>query len=107
MPKIVTYVAEIPSKDCGACHKRALDLLTASKAKHKTFACAFCHQVKHKMVPQCQDCHGAPHPAGMLAKFKNCGECHNLAHDLNNWSAVEKKEAPKAAPAAPAPKKKK
>ena len=107
MPKIVTYVAEIPSKDCGACHKRALDLLTASKAKHKTFACAFCHQVKHKMVPQCQDCHGAPHPAGMLAKFKNCGECHNIAHDLNNWSAVEKKEAPKAAPAAPAPKKKK
>ncbi|MGC1455696.1 MAG: cytochrome C, partial [Nitrospirota bacterium] len=61
--------------------------------------------------PVCQDCHGSPHPAGIMAKFPKCGECHNIAHDLNNWSAspkpvttkpaVKKKskqEAPKRAP---------
>jgi hypothetical protein len=101
MPKAVTYGAEIPSKDCGACHKKALDLLSSGATKHKTFECAFCHQAKHKMVPNCQDCHGAPHPAGIMAKFPKCGDCHNIAHDLNNWSAA-KKEAP-----AEAPKKKK
>ena len=96
MPKAVTYKSDVPSKDCGSCHKKALDLLTASKAKHKTFACAFCHQAKHKMVPKCQDCHGVPHPAGMMAKFPKCGDCHGIAHDLNNWSE-EKAEKPQKA----------
>jgi len=98
MPKQVTYTAEIPSKDCGACHQQALDLLTASTAKHSSLACAFCHQEKHKMVPQCQDCHGTPHPAGMMVKFPKCGECHKIAHDLNNWSGTDMKQAPKEAP---------
>jgi bacterioferritin-associated ferredoxin len=106
MPKVVTYSSDIPSKDCGACHKQAFDLLTASKSKHKTFSCAFCHQEKHKTVPKCQDCHGTPHPAGMMSKYPKCGDCHNTAHDLNNWSAIEKKATPKEAPKA-APKKKK
>ncbi|HXX57312.1 MAG TPA: hypothetical protein VEI96_04870 [Thermodesulfovibrionales bacterium] len=105
MPKAVTYAADVPSKDCGACHQKAYDLLTASKTKHAAFACAFCHQEKHKMVPQCQNCHGSPHPAGIMRKFPSCGECHNIAHDLNNWTAAQQPgEAPKAAPA---PKKKK
>jgi len=105
MPKVVTYASEVPSKDCGACHKKALDMLAASKAKHRTFACAFCHQAKHKMVPKCQDCHGMPHPAGMMAKFPKCGDCHGIAHDLNNWQAAEKPAEKKEA-APPAKKKK-
>ncbi|MBI5741540.1 MAG: cytochrome C [Nitrospirae bacterium] len=106
MPTVVTYAASIPSTNCGACHKKVLDTLTASSAKHQSFACAFCHQEKHKMVPNCQDCHGLPHPKGIHAKFDKCGECHNIAHDLNNWSDAEKKESPKEAPkAAPAKKK--
>ncbi len=100
MPKVVTYAADIPSKNCGACHKKVLETLAASTAKHKTFACAFCHQAKHKMIPKCADCHGAPHPAGMMAKFQKCGDCHNTAHDLNHWAPgakpAEKKETPKA-----------
>jgi hypothetical protein len=96
MPKMVAYAADIPSKDCGACHGKALEALTASAAKHKAFACAFCHQAKHKTVPKCQDCHGSPHPAGIMAKFPKCSECHNVAHDLNRFTAAaEKKEAPK------------
>jgi hypothetical protein len=100
MPTVVTYAADIPSKDCGACHAKVLSVLTAGKVKHATLACAFCHQEKHKMVPNCQDCHGSPHPAGMMAKFPKCGECHRIAHDLNNWTAAAPatKEAPKAAP---------
>jgi predicted CXXCH cytochrome family protein len=98
MPKAVTYAAETPSKFCAACHKPVYDMLTASKVKHATFLCAFCHQEKHKMVPKCQDCHGVPHPAGIMAKFPVCGECHKIAHDLNNWPPAASKEAPKAAP---------
>lgn len=93
MPKAVTYAGDINSKLCASCHANAYKLLTASKAKHSTLACAFCHQDKHKMVPNCKDCHGEKHPAGMMAKFPKCGECHKIAHDLNNWTS----------PAAPAP----
>jgi len=104
MPTVVTYAADIPSKDCGACHGSVFSLLAASKAKHAALACAFCHQQKHKTVPKCQDCHGTPHPAGMMARFAKCGECHNVAHDLNNWSEAKTKPAAKAAPKA-APRK--
>jgi predicted CXXCH cytochrome family protein len=97
MPKTVTYAAETPSKQCAACHKKAFDLLAASKAKHSKLPCTTCHVAKHKMVPKCQDCHGTPHPAGMMAKFSGCKECHYIAHDLNNLPvASEKVEAPAA-----------
>lgn len=95
MPKNVMYASDIPSKSCGACHKTAFDLLTSSEAKHKSFACAFCHQERHKMIPKCQDCHGSPHPAGIMAKFTKCGDCHNIAHNLNVWPAkTEKQQEP-------------
>ncbi|WP_369412347.1 hypothetical protein [Geotalea toluenoxydans] len=87
MPLVVTYGAETQSKLCASCHKKAYDLLMASTAKHKSVLCVTCHQSKHKMVPKCQDCHGLPHPAGMMAKFPKCSQCHNIAHDLNHWSA--------------------
>jgi hypothetical protein len=104
MPKNVVYSDKTPSKDCSGCHKRAYELLAASPFKHKNLTCAACHQAKHKMVPQCQSCHGTPHPASMLAKFPKCGNCHSIAHDLNSF-----KETPAPAPAAvtkPAPAKK-
>jgi hypothetical protein len=102
MPKLVTYSAELPSKDCGMCHKQVFDLLSASTSKHKPFECARCHVGKHRMVPTCQSCHGSPHPASIMVKFPQCGKCHNTAHDLNNWSAELSKgitkEAPKETP---------
>jgi predicted CXXCH cytochrome family protein len=97
MPKVVTYAAETPSKWCAACHKKAYDLLAASKAKHSKLPCTTCHVAKHKTVPKCQDCHGTPHPAGMMAKFTGCKECHYTAHDLNNLPAASAKgETPAA-----------
>jgi predicted CXXCH cytochrome family protein len=112
MPKSVVYGNDTNSKFCAACHGKAYNLLTASKAKHKTLLCVTCHQEKHKMVPKCQDCHGVPHPAGLMNKFPRCGECHGIAHDLNNWAPIaEPKKSPAApaaaAPAHPAPAKKK
>lgn len=85
MPAEVTYGDDVLNKDCGACHNTAYSQLSNSKAKHGTFDCAFCHEGKHKAMPQCQDCHGVPHPEGIMAKFPSCGSCHNVAHDLNNW----------------------
>jgi hypothetical protein len=91
MPKVVTYAADIQSKYCSSCHKKVYDILIAGGSRHKTFTCAFCHRERHKMIPDCRDCHGSPHPAGMMTKFRKCGECHNVAHDLNNWPETKKK----------------
>jgi predicted CXXCH cytochrome family protein len=101
MPKVVTYAADIPSKFCAACHKGPFNSLAANKTKHSSQTCATCHQEKHKMLPKCQDCHGAKHPAGIMAKFPVCLACHKSPHDLNNWTAEPEKKAP-----APAAKKK-
>jgi hypothetical protein len=90
-PTQVAYADDIPSKDCGTCHANVLKTLTSSNAKHKTFACAFCHKEKHKMVPACQSCHGSPHPAGIMRKFPKCSSCHNIAHALN-WFATQAQE---------------
>jgi len=111
MPKNVAYSDKTPSKDCAACHKKAYELLTASAFKHKSLSCAACHQGKHKMVPQCQSCHGTPHPAAMLAQFPKCGFCHSIAHDLNNYKAPATPKpipavVPEPAPAKKQPKKK-
>jgi hypothetical protein len=105
MPTVVTYAADIPSKDCAACHSKVLSLLSANKVKHSALTCAFCHQEKHKMVPKCQDCHGSPHPAGIMTKYPKCGECHKIAHDLNNWTVTETQEAPNVPKQTPKKKK--
>jgi hypothetical protein len=91
MPGLVTYAADLPSEGCNACHKKALDLLSAGGTKHKPLTCAFCHQEKHKMIPGCQDCHASPHPAGIMERFPKCGDCHKIAHDLNNWPVTQPK----------------
>jgi cytochrome c553 len=48
------------------------------------------------MVPTCDSCHGAPHAAGIMQKFPKCYDCHYIAHDLNDWSAVKKESSPAA-----------
>jgi hypothetical protein len=98
MPLVVTYAADVPSNYCAACHKNQFATLNATKTKHTSQTCAACHQEKHKMVPNCKDCHGDKHPAGIMAKFPKCIECHKNPHDLNNWTAApaaQKEAAPK------------
>jgi len=101
MPKTVTYSADVPSKDCGACHPGPVALLSANTSRHHLIACARCHQAKHKVIPTCSFCHGTPHPQGILNKFPKCVQCHNIAHDLNNWVHDEVKQQPTQT--APAP----
>jgi hypothetical protein len=84
-PVPVAYASDVPSKDCGACHRKALDLLSANTSKHRELGCASCHAGRHKTVPACRDCHGSPHPEGIMARFPACGQCHGVAHDLNHW----------------------
>lgn len=81
-PKEVAYGKDTPSRYCASCHKKAMDLLNANTTKHRDLSCVFCHRDRHKAVPPCYACHGAPHPEQMLKKFKDCGECHSTAHDL-------------------------
>jgi hypothetical protein len=97
-PKLVFYAADLPSQNCGACHEKAFDLLSATTTKHKTLKCAFCHKDKHRKIAICKDCHGSPHPKGIMVKFPQCGRCHNIAHDLNNWNVAASTETPTLAP---------
>jgi len=82
-PLNVTYPDDVENIHCSACHDVAYDLLKASPAKHSQLYCATCHQQTHKMVPECQMCHGIPHPETIMKKFPKCGDCHGIAHDLN------------------------
>ncbi|NDY41406.1 cytochrome C [Dissulfurirhabdus thermomarina] len=96
MPLQVAYAPDLPAALCAACHEEKAALLAAGGTRHKDLGCAKCHQAKHKMVPKCADCHGVPHPAGILAKFPRCEDCHKDAHDLNHWTVA--RAAPAATP---------
>ncbi|MFH1019601.1 MAG: cytochrome C [Pseudomonadota bacterium] len=84
MPKNVTYPSDIASSNCAGCHPEAYQKLKNSSAKHAKLECATCHQEKHKMIPQCQLCHGPkPHAVAMHQAFPQCSQCHGIAHDLH------------------------
>jgi hypothetical protein len=83
MPLAVAYPDNTASQLCAACHDTTLTTLVASKTKHSEVSCATCHAEKHMAIPECQECHGLPHPQAMHQRFPNCGECHGVAHDLN------------------------
>jgi predicted CXXCH cytochrome family protein len=104
MPTAVFMTPDTPNKMCASCHKRPFEMLASSDAKHKNVLCVTCHKDKHKTVPSCQSCHGVPHPAGMMARFTKCGDCHSVAHKLNHWEPGTLKTNVKDAPI-PLPKK--
>ncbi len=81
-PLVIAYGEDMASKNCAACHGVIFETLTKGTTKHATFNCVFCHKEKHKMVPSCESCHGAPHSSEMMAKFKECKMCHGSAHKL-------------------------
>ncbi len=93
MPKIKAYSDDMSSINCGSCHKIQASLLSATASKHKSLTCIGCHKLRHRFKPACQDCHGTPHPEGILVKFPECGMCHSSAHDLNNWPETATEEA--------------
>ena len=78
-PLEITYEAGTEAT-CGSCHQKVYGTWTASPSKHSTVACAKCH-AKHGQIPECTNCHTAPHDAKMLAKFPRCLDCHIDAHN--------------------------
>lgn len=82
-PLEISYADSTPTSDCSGCHSDAAGQLASSTKKHRLLSCADCHRQKHKMIPQCTTCHGAPHADAMLEKFPDCGSCHGTAHDLH------------------------
>jgi hypothetical protein len=92
-PKIVCFPTDMSSQVCGWCHKKPTDLLHGTTAKHKNLPCIGCHRLVHRFKPACQECHGTPHPEGILVKFTECCMCHSSPHDLNNWSETATEEA--------------
>lgn len=83
-PMVLEYPDTTKNTLCASCHETAYAELLASTTKHHDVGCVECHASKHKTVPQCSDCHGIPHAAGIHAKFPQCGNCHHTAHDLDN-----------------------
>ncbi len=105
-PLNVVYPASVANAQCGSCHKKPAGLIAATATQHAKVTCVACHKDKHRMVPQCLDCHkeggsavAMKHPAGILKKFPNCLTCHNHPHDLNNFAMAKPAAAPAAAPA--------
>jgi predicted CXXCH cytochrome family protein len=78
----VAYVPTTPNNVCGACHRKAEEMLARRTTKHSRLACTFCHPDEHQTIKRCVDCHGKPHPEKMLKKFSTCGGCHGVAHSV-------------------------
>ena len=81
-PKQVTYTKSEPAATCGACHTKIFAKWKGTASKHGKVNCATCHHDKHGYVPQCTECHKAPHPKAILDRFPKCLGCHLDVHDL-------------------------
>ncbi len=81
-PLQVTYPDDTPAALCGVCHTKVYSTWQKTASKHAKVNCALCHHTRHKYKPQCTECHAAPHPAGILARYPKCLTCHLDVHDL-------------------------
>jgi predicted CXXCH cytochrome family protein len=80
-PTQITYPLDQNKEVCGGCHADPYDQLAVKQTKHSGLTCAKCHP-NHGQLMACQDCHGMPHSQTIHDKYKTCGACHNIAHDL-------------------------
>ncbi|GFO60355.1 cytochrome c [Geomonas silvestris] len=81
-PKQVTYQSTEPAATCGSCHTQIFNKWKATPSRHAKVNCATCHKDKHGYIPQCTECHKAPHPKNILDRFPKCLTCHLDVHDL-------------------------
>ncbi len=80
-PLEIVFTPDSSSETCSACHPEVYSQWKSTKAKHRWVNCTECH-TKHGLIPQCTQCHVAPHDEGILAKFTSCLDCHINPHDL-------------------------
>ena len=81
-PKQVTYPTTEPPQTCASCHGKIFAQWKKTPSRHAKVNCATCHKTRHGYVPQCVECHKAPHPKTMLDRFPKCLQCHLDVHDL-------------------------
>ena len=81
-PLNYVYSIDTPQYTCSICHKKAYDDLHNKDTKHSLLTCAKCHP-EHRMLPQCELCHGKPHRPELHKKFRTCVHCHGKAHSLH------------------------
>jgi len=81
-PKQVAYPATEPAATCGSCHAKVYAKWRGTPSRHAKVNCASCHKTRHGYIPQCTECHKAPHPRALLDRFPKCLACHLDVHDL-------------------------
>lgn len=83
MPTVVKYDDHVPNAWCSDCHGGVVDTLAENRTKHHDLACVYCHKYQHRLVPNCETCHGEPHGVKMHRKYPDCRECHTGPHALD------------------------
>lgn len=82
-PRTVKYGTQVPDDWCSGCHGDVVATLAANRTKHHDLQCVYCHKYQHKLVPECETCHGQPHGIKMHRKYPDCRECHHGPHALD------------------------
>ena len=81
-PKEITFdSSEASNTTCGSCHGKVFKEWSGTTSLHGKVNCAKCHD-KHGKVPDCRQCHKAPHDEKILQKFPKCLDCHINVHNL-------------------------
>ncbi len=81
-PKEIVYNdSEASNTTCGSCHGSVFKEWSGTTSLHGKVTCAMCHD-KHGKIPDCKQCHTAPHDASLLQKFPRCLDCHINVHNL-------------------------
>jgi len=81
-PLEIAYGQDIVNETCGACHDGVQKTHQQGIKKHAALFCVYCHESRHRYIPQCRDCHAQPHSENLLQKFSGCAECHGDPHAL-------------------------
>ncbi len=80
-PRQITYGKDASAATCGSCHGKVYATWQNSPSKHAKVNCAACHHLKHGYVPQCTECHAAPHKKEFLSRYPRCLTCHLDPHN--------------------------
>jgi hypothetical protein len=89
-PLQIAYEKDVPAVTCGSCHGKVYAKWQKTGSKHAKVNCATCHHSKHRYVPQCTECHAAPHKKEILSRFPRCLNCHLDVHDLPTDMGMKK-----------------
>jgi hypothetical protein len=80
---VISYASTVEGKVCGGCQNGA-DHLLLQQTKHSALACAVCHP-GHGRLPA--GIAMGPHSVTIHERYGGaCGDCHSIAHDVQNKS---------------------